>query len=251
MIIASTAIKEKIRRKELYIVSVIGVFILLIFGTGTGSLSINGVAVTDYTMLAPIFLIVVNAISCVLTMIMSLSTIPNEYERKTSHLVWIRGILQARYHGELAVANILTGLACEAILFVAMLVFVCTQGRGEEAWRLLPAYLLVAINITIVALLTSVLTIVVPKSVAGTVAAAVVLGGIFHRLLYLLKDILGGFGGVLLRYILKVIPNLHEIQTQAGNVLCGTKVDAHAIWAGAFVIYVLVVILLVLKRSEA
>ncbi len=251
MIIARTAWKEKIRRKELYVVSVIGVFILLIFGTGTGSLSINGVAVTDYKMLAPIFMIVVNAISCVLTLIMSLSTIPNEYERNTSHLVWIRGISQARYHGELAVANILTGLACEAILFLAMLIFVCTQGRAGEAWRLLPAYLVLGVNIAIVALLTSVLTIIVPKFMAGAIAAVVVLGGIFHSLLFLLKDMLGGFGGTMIKYILKVIPNLHEIQTEAGNVLCGNKVDAHVIWLGLFVIYVFVVMILVLKRKEA
>lgn len=112
MIITLTAVKEKIRRKELYIVSAIGIFIILLFGTGSdsSSLSINGVAITDYKMLAPILLIVVNAISCVLTAVMSLSTIPNEYERNTSHLIWIRKIPQYRYHIELALSNMITGL---------------------------------------------------------------------------------------------------------------------------------------------
>lgn len=40
MTITLTALKEKIRRKELYFVSVIGVLILLVLGTGNGSLSI-------------------------------------------------------------------------------------------------------------------------------------------------------------------------------------------------------------------
>ena len=122
MTIAFTALKEKIRRKELYIVSAIGAFILLVFGTGSSSITINGEAVTDYKILAPILLIVVNAISCVLAVIMSLGTIPNEYERNTSHLVWIRKIPQYRYHGELALANIFTGLISEAILFVPMFI---------------------------------------------------------------------------------------------------------------------------------
>lgn len=251
MSIAVTALKEKIRRKELYIVSIIGVLILLVFGTGTGSLSINGVAITDYKMLAPILIVVVNAVGCVLTLIMSLSTIPNEYERHTSHLVWIRGISQARYHGELALANIFAGLISEGILFVAMLAFVITQGKVDEAWRLIPAYLIVGINITIMALLTSVLTVILPKFVAGSIAAAVVFVGIFHGLLSTLKDMLGGFGGQLIKYILKVIPDLHNMQTQAGNVFRKAKVDAHSIWVGLLIIYILVVCIMVAKKKEA
>lgn len=81
MTIAFTALKEKIRRKELYIVSAIGVFILLVFGTGSSSITINGEAVTDYKILAPILLIVVNAISCILAVIMSLGTIPTECQQ--------------------------------------------------------------------------------------------------------------------------------------------------------------------------
>lgn len=251
MNIAVTALKEKIRRKELYIVSIIGVLILLIFGTGTGSLSINGVAITDYKMLAPILIVVVNAVGCVLTLIMSLSTIPNEYERHTSHLVWIRGISQSRYHGELALANVFAGLISEGILFIAMLAFVITQGKADEAWRLIPAYLLVGINITIMALLTSVLTVVLPKFAAGSIAALAVFCGIFHGLLSTLKDMLGGFGGQLIKYILKVIPNLHNIQNQAGNVFGKANVDAHSIWVGLLIIYILVVCIMVAKKKEA
>lgn len=251
MSIAVTALKEKIRRKELYIVSIIGVLILLVFGTGTGSLSINGVAITDYKMLAPILIVVVNAVGCVLTLIMSLSTIPNEYERHTSHLVWIRGISQSRYHGELALANVFAGLISEGILFIAMLAFVITQGKADEAWRLIPAYLIVGINITIMALLTSVLTVVLPKFAAGSIVALVVFCGISHGLLSTLKDMLGGFGGQLIKYILKVIPNLHNMQTQAGNVLGKAKVDAHSIWVGLLIIYILVVCIMVVKKKEA
>lgn len=251
MSITITALKEKIRRKELYIVSVIGVLILLVFGTGTGSLSINGAAITEYKMLAPILLLVVNAISCVLTLAMSIRTIPNEYERNTSHLIWIRGVSQARYHGELAVANVLSGLAAEAILFGAMLIFMLTNGRGGELWRLLPAYLLVGINVMIVGLLTSVLSIILPEFVAGTVSVAIVLGGIFHSLLELFKDVLGGFGGEMVKYLLKIVPNLHEIQTQAGNVLGSTAVDVHVILKGLLIAYIFLVLIFVLRRKEA
>lgn len=130
MTIMVTALKEKIRRKDLYIVSAIGVLVLLLFGTGSGTLSIDGVAVTDYKVLGPIMLTVVNAVNCMLTVVTSLGTIPNEYERGTSHLVWIRKVPQWRYHGELALANVLAGLVSEAILFAAMFVFMLAYQEG-------------------------------------------------------------------------------------------------------------------------
>ena len=251
MTITFTALKEKIRRKELYIVSVIGALILLVFGTGTGSISINGEAVNDYKILAPILLIVVNAISCVLAVIMSLGTIPTEYERNTSHLVWIRKIPQYRYHGELTLANTFTGLISEAILFVPIFIFMMSNGRGDEFLQLVMAYFIIGLNVTIVCVMTSALSIVIPQFMAGAIAAAATLVGIFSSLLATLKDIIGGFGGVMVKYALKVIPNLHKIQSEATNALCGNHVDIHVILTGLLAVYVLTVFILVCKRMEA
>lgn len=251
MTVALTAFKEKLRRKELYIVSAIGIFILLIFGTGSGTLSIGGVAVTDYKVLAPILLTVMNAVVCILSVIMSLSTIPNEYERKTSHLIWIRNVPQSRYHGELALANILAGLASEAILFASVIIFMITNDRAAELWRLIPAYLIIGVNVAAVCLLTSALSIILPKLAVGAVSAAAALAGIFYSLLYTLKDIIGGFGGQLIKYALKIIPDLHGIQSQAGNILSGKDVDIHVILTGFLAIYIFSVMLILFKRKEA
>ena len=251
MTIAMTAFKEKIRRKELYIVSAIGILVLLIFGTGTGTLSIDGVPITDYTMLAPILLVVLNALACILAFITSFSTIPNEYERRTSHLVWIRNVSQARYHGELTLANILAGLVSEAILFVVLFIFMLTNGRAAELWRLIPVYLIIAINVVIVSTLTGMLSIVIPKTFAASISVVATLVGIFHELLYLLKDVIGGFGGMLVKYVLKILPDLHSIQSQAGNVLCGKDFDIHTILVGLLFAYIFTVLILVLKRKEA
>lgn len=251
MTIAITALKEKIRRKELYIVSVIGVLILLTFGTGTGSISINGEALTDYKMLAPVLLIVVNAISCFLAIVMSISTIPNEYERNTSHLIWIRKIPQYRYHGELTLANIISGLISEAILFGALLIFMISQGKIDELFRLVPTYFIVGINVIIVSVMTSALSIIIPKFVTGAIAITITLVGIFHSLLDVFKDMIGGFGGGMIKYVLKVIPNLHGIQSEAANALCGNVIDVHTILTGLLAVYVFTVLVLAFKRKEA
>lgn len=250
MIIASTALKEKMRRKELYIVSVIGVLILLFFGTGDGALSINGVAITDYRILAPILLTVVNAINCMLAVAMSLGTIPREYERGTSHLVWIRKVPQWRYHGELALANVAAGLVSQAILFMPLLGFMLMNGRADQLWKLLPAYLILGINVAVVGMLTSVLSILLPRFAAGAVSCAVALAGIFHSVLGTLKDMVGGFGGEMIRYALKLIPSLHDIQAQAGNVIYGGKLDFHVILTGLLAIYLYTVLLLLLRRGS-
>lgn len=251
MIITLTALKEKLRRKELYIISVISVFILLIFSTGTGTISIDGKAITEYETLAPILLIVINAVGCVLSAVMSVGTVPDEYERKTSHLIWIRGVSQARYHGELALANVLSGLASEGILFIAMGVFTAVNGKTNALWRLIPAYFITAINIAAVCLAATALSIVLPKLAAGALSTVIALIGIFHGLLYTLKDILGGFGGELIKYTLKLIPNLHEIQSQAGNVLRGSEADIHVILKGLLAVYIFTVFVVELKRKEA
>lgn len=250
MIIASTALKEKIRRKELYIVSVIGVLILLFFGTGDGALSINGVAITDYRILAPILLTVVNAINCILAVAMSLGTIPREYERGTSHLVWIRKVPQWRYHGELAFANVAAGLVSQAILFMPLLGFMLMNQRADQLWKLLPAYLILGINVAVVGMLTSVFSILLPRFAAGAVSCGVALAGIFHSVLGTLKDMMGGFGGEMIRYALKLIPSLHDIQAQAGNVIYGGKLDFHVILTGLLAIYVYTVLLFLLRRGS-
>lgn len=251
MRIAVTAWKEKVRKKELYIISIIGIILVLLFGTGNGSLSIDGVALTEYHMLAPVLLAVVNAISCMLAAVMSLGTIPNEYERKTSHLIWMRGISQARYHGELAMANVLVSLAAEGMLFVAFLIFQIVNQRADDIWRLGIAYLIVGINVMIVSLLTSTLSICVPKFVAGVIVTAVSFCGVFYSLLELLKDMIGGFGGELMKYLLKCIPNLHDIQSQAGHVLLGETVHVHSIFVGLLVGYICVVAICMMKKKEA
>ena len=55
----------------------------------------------------------------------------------------------------------------------------------------------------------------------------------------------------MVNYALKIIPDLHGIQTQAANVLCKKSVDIHIILTGLLAVYVFAVLILVLKRKEA
>lgn len=251
MIIAINAVKEKIRRKELYVVTAIGLLILLGFSTGVGTISIGGVEITDYENLVPVLITVVNVICGALAIVLSLRTIPNEYERKTSHLIWIRGISQFRYHGELTLANAIISLFSEGILYLGVLIFMFMKGKGNEGWKLLPAFFIVAVSILLVSVFTSLLSVRLPSMAAGVIATICYLVGILHRILEVLEGMLSGFVSVLLKGVLWLIPDLHGIQSQASHFLTGETVDIHVILKGLLVIYLLTVCLYFLKKKEA
>lgn len=250
MTIMANAMKEKIRRKELYIVTAIGLLLLLIFGTGAGTITINGEPITDYENIAPILVTVINVICGALAIVLSLHTIPNEYARRTSHLVWIRGVSQVRYHGELALASAVSSLLSEVVLYLGLLLFMIMKGKGNEVWRAVPAFLIVSVSILMISLFTSVLSIILPEMLAGTIAAACYLVGILHGVLDMFRNMTEGIGSMLLKGILLLIPDLNEIQAQAGKLLRGSRVEAHAIWKGLLGIYLISLLFLVIRKRE-
>ena len=92
--VMKNALRERIRRKDIYVVMVIGLLIVLLCMSGTVTLSIDGIPITETRLLLPFVLNAAFVIGGGMAVALSLSTIPKEYERKTSHLVWIRGISQ-------------------------------------------------------------------------------------------------------------------------------------------------------------
>lgn len=251
MVIMLNAIREKIRRKELYIISAIGLLILLGFGTGAGTITMDGVPITDYENLAPIMLTIIHCICGTWAIVLSLRTIPNEYERKTSHLIWIRGVSQARYHGELALANAVMSLISEGILYLGLMIFTFAKGKGSEVWRLMPAFLIMAVSILIVSMFTSLLSAVLPGMAAGAIVVACYLAGVLHSVLDTVRGMVSGLASVLLKGILWLIPDLNEIQSQAGQFLRGDAVDIHIIWKGLLTIYLLSICLYFCRKKEA
>lgn len=108
--IMKNALRERIRRKDIYVVIMIGILIVMMCMSGAATLSINGVSVTEFQMVMPLVMNVISVLGGGIAIALSLRTIPNEYERKTSHLVWIRGVSQWKYHGQLALANIVSSV---------------------------------------------------------------------------------------------------------------------------------------------
>lgn len=250
-VIIRASLMERIRRRELYIIFAVGVLMILLTCTGEGSLSVNGEVLTGFENRMMIFQIMANFFSCILAVVLSMNTIPNEYERRNSHLVWIRGISQRKYHGSLCIANSIVCMMVLLVFYVMLAVFVLINGQAGLIPRLLPAYLITGLNCLFVSVLTSALSIIAPAFIAGTAGIMFVILGVFHSLLSLAKNIFGGFGGRLLGAMLKVVPDLHGMQDQAYRYILGQEPGLHKILAVVFATYIAGIGILVFRRKEA
>ena len=250
-VIIKNAWKERMRRKELYIVVAIGILILLLCSSGSATISIEGEPITSFDNMFMVIHTMMNAVGCLLAVILSIRTIPNEYERRNSHLIWVRGISQQKYHAGLALANVLSAVVAMGILYLALTGYVVANGRMDYLIRMLPAFLIVSLNVALASLFVSVLTIQLPTMAAGAIGFAFTLIGILHGVLELYKNIAGGLAGTVLNGLLHILPNMHGIQTQAQNVMAQETVDIHMILVGLLTLYVISLGLFVFKRKEA
>lgn len=251
MTITINALKEKIRRKELYVVAALGLLLVILFSSGAGTLTIDGEPITGYSKMAPIMVVVVNALSGALAIALSIRTIPNEYERKTSHLIWIRGVKQWQYHAYLTLANIISSLIATLIMYLGLFIFSVIKQETQGIYRLVPAFFIMAIGVCIVSLFTSVLSIALPGMAVGIISAGCFLVGILHGVLEIAKDMVGGFTGGIISVLLKIVPDLNEIQAQAGNMISGEAINSHEIFKGLLIIYILTLFFFVFKKKEA
>lgn len=251
LVIIKNAFKERIRRKELYIVVAIGILILLLCTSGSATISIEGEPITSFNNMFMVMHTMMNAVGCILAVVLSIRTIPNEYERRNSHLVWVRGISQSKYHAGLSLANVLSAMMAMGILYLALAFYVVANGRMDYLVRMIPAFLIVSVNVAIASLLTSVLSIKLPAGAAGGIGFVFTIVGVLHGVLEIYKNIVGGVAGAVLTGILTVLPDMNGIQTQAQNLMAQDAVDVHIILVGLLILYVVSLGLFVLKKKEA
>lgn len=250
-VILKNACKERMRRKELYIVVAIGILILLLCSSGSATISIDGEPITSFDNMFMVLHTMMNAVGCILAVVLSIRTIPNEYERRNSHLIWVRGISQLTYHTGLALANVLSAMMAMGILYLALAGYVVANGRMDYLLYMIPAFLMVCVNVALASLLTSVLSIKLPTMAVGVISFGFVFVGILHGVLDIYKNIAGGLAGTILRGVLTILPDMNGIQVQAQNFMAQKEVDIHMILVAVFVLYVVSLGLFVCKKKEA
>ena len=252
MTITRGILKEKLHSKEIYIVTLIGIFFILFFSSANMELTIQGEQVTSFANLVPVVMTILWFLSGAFSIVISVGTIPGEYKRRTSHLVWVRKISQTRYHGGLLLGNILTSFVVLFALYISFAVFVFVKGGAVgDLVRLPLMFVLSCLPVTVICVLTTIASVKLPTMVAGLLSLIVLIAGTSHPLLISLSNTLDDFSGTALRVFLLFIPDLYTLQEQACNLLFNKDLNLHSLLGGLLMIYVLSHLLLVLKRKEA
>ena len=251
MEITLNVVREKIRKKMLYITTILGIIVVTIFSSDMGSLTIGGKSINDYYVLIPILINVVNFLAGAIALAMSITTVPNEYERRTSHLVWSRGISQSKYHMYLAAGNVIVSWISGLILYVTLGIFAIVNGYANILGMIALSTLFMFVYTAIICMLTTALSIKLPAVVTGVIMIALFVGGAFRSILTLLAAAFTGVGGKVLKRVISLIPNLAGISKQAGNLIQGKPVNANVIIIGLLIIWIAGLGILFFRRKEA
>ena len=182
---------------------------------------------------------------------MSITTIPNEYERRTSHLIWSRGISQSKYHIDLAIGNVIVSWISGIILYITLGLFAIINGYNNMLGLIFVAILFMFIYTAIICTLTSALSIKLPTVITGVIMIIVFLGGALRSILKLMSAVLTGFGGTVVKRLIGLFPDLAGLSRQAGNLIQGKPVDIHVIVIGLLFIWIAGLGLILFRRKEA
>ncbi|SFC53586.1 hypothetical protein [Butyrivibrio sp. YAB3001] len=251
MEITLNVIREKIRKKMLYVTTALGIIVVAVFSTDMGSLTVGGRSINDYHVLLPILINVLNFLNGAIALAISCSTIPLEYERRTSHLIWSRGISQGRYHMSLTVGNLVTSWISGIILYMTLGVFAVIKGYADILGKIAVAAVFMMLYAAIICMLTSALSIRIPTLFTGTIMVIILVFGAFRNALNLLTATLTGIGAVVIKRAIRLIPNLAGISTQAGNLVQEKPLNAHVIIMALLMIWIAGLLVMIVKREEA
>jgi len=251
MTIAYSVLREKVRRKDMYIIAIIGIVFAALITSGNSSVMVGNTSITGYEGLLPVSLVLVGITAGALAIALSLSTIPNEYSRSTSHLIWIRGIKQPIYHASLALGNIISSLMVLTIMFTSVVWLMLSRGMTGDLIRLPVAFLLACLPVIISSMFASALSVKLPQIAAGTISALLLICGYLHTLLGTLINISGGGISSVLRLILVIIPDLYTLQFQATLYIRGQALDYHRITGGLLCVYILAQLIWIQNRRYA
>jgi|LSQX01.2.fsa_nt_gb ABC-type transport system involved in multi-copper enzyme maturation permease subunit len=247
--IAMNTFKEKIRSKTLYITGITGFILMLLTTTGDG-LSINGQRILLFEDRVPVAMSIMQFLGSLLTIMISLQTIPNEFERKTTHLILSRGVKRWQYMFSLTAGNIFTSVVFTLSLYSSLIVFCLILGRSHLLMRTLASILVLSVNIMLLSSIVSVLSIRVPGFINGIVGLALYFLGVFHNLLKTVSNALEGIQRIVMKLGLWLIPNFSEVQRQASNILLNRAVEITPLVVQLLFLYIVLGLTFLPVRKE-
>lgn len=174
MRIAGNVVRENLRNKVLYLLALLGILVvaaLLLGGTVQQRGAGGGPAVnlTDSLLgTVEIGFTIIGLFSAVVAAVLSMNTVPREFERKTIHLLLVRPVERWRVALELLWGNVLTAWVLYALLSLGLVLVLAARGANAHyLLSLVPGLLTLSLNVAFTACLTTLLSARLPGAVAG------------------------------------------------------------------------------------
>ncbi|WDV44598.1 hypothetical protein PV797_13870 [Clostridiaceae bacterium M8S5] len=247
--IMKNSIRAKIRNKTIFIVSGIGIGIILLLAL-SGSFSYKGRMMVTFNEVIPVLIVMVSFIASILAVTLSLVTIPKEIDNKTHHLVLIRGVKPHEYALELALSNMIMSIICLGILYTSIIVFNIVRGSEIYLHRHIIAFIIMAVNTVTISAIVSLFSIKFSLTINGLLSIVIYLLGSFHNMLAIYVKTLDGFGGTVLRGLLYIVPDLYTVNKQVGLYITGKTVQTSPIIYQLLFAYIVLTLLLVNFRKK-
>jgi ABC-type transport system involved in multi-copper enzyme maturation permease subunit len=249
MTIMLNSLREKIRNKTIYVIGGMGILIIT-FLMLNADFRFDDKKIVSFEELVPISIIMVNFLGSLLAVMLSLQTIPNEFERKTTHLVLVRGIKKYEYMLGLALSNIIVSLISLLLLFTSIVIFCIIHSELDYTLNILGSMGILSVNIAVISALTSLLSIKIPLFANGILVIVIYFLGVFHNILSVFSGTVGGVMEKVLNAALVVIPNFSTVQREAGNLIAGKVIDVYPIILQLLFLYIVMTLTLFTFRKE-
>lgn len=240
---------EKIRNKTLYIICFLGIviptFLLL-----NGNITWDGERIDDFETLAPIAIVIVNFFACLFAILLSVNTIPTELERKTGDLILVRGIKFWQYIFSLTISNIFISLSSLLLLSIPLIILAFVKGSTNNLPGIIGCIVIIFFNIATLSAVTSFMSKYISSTITGFLGIIIYFLGIFHDTINTAIKVFDNIGCKVLQYILKLIPDIIQVQKQAGNILAGKDIDIHPLIAQMLYLYALLAIIIISSKRR-
>lgn len=241
------SMKEKIRNKSIFITAVLGI-VIVTFLIMNADIKFDGVQVKEFNKLLPIAIIMCSFFSGLISVMISVNTIPKEFERKFSDLVMVRGISEKSYVRALAISNIIVSVLCSFGMFTSIFIMAGLFGKAYLFHRLFLAMIILSINYAVLSGVISLLSIKVHQFLVSVLGIMLFFLGAFHGILKTGVNLMSGTAATIYKALLWFIPDLAGIHKISGAVVTKGNVDIMPILTQIVILYFVFLGIGTLKR---
>jgi ABC-type transport system involved in multi-copper enzyme maturation permease subunit len=218
MMLAANVIRENLRNRVLYLLVGIGLLLMFAMLAGQGGKmstqdGTNLLDTLDGVMRAGFAL--VGALGSLVTVVLTMNTIPREYERQTIHLVLVRPVARWEVAGAFLLGNIVTAWLFLAAMATPLFAALAVRGATHLMPELLVALPALALNTAMIAGLTTLFSSRMPGAAAAFLGLLAYGLGAFSGELGALALASKSAGAPLARVLLWAVPPTGPVSGEA------------------------------------